>query len=62
MKPKAHPHRNGRASQRGFAVIFVLAMLTVMSAFAIHNSKTLHHLEQELKLIEAKQLGLYEAR
>lgn len=59
MKAKIHPHRNGRASQRGFAVIFVLVLMTVMTAFVVHNSRTLYHLEQELKLIETKQLGRY---
>mgnify|MGYP006906899796 CR=1 FL=1 len=62
MKSKHHSRRNGRANQRGFAVIIILALLTVMTAFALHNSKTLHHLEQELKLIESTQQGKYKAR
>lgn len=40
-------------------MIFVLVLMTVMTAFVVHNSRTLYHLEQELKLIETKQLGRY---
>ena len=62
MNSKPQRHRSNRSRQRGFAVIFVLAMLSVMTAFAIHNSRSLYFLEQELKLIEKDQAGAYEAR
>ncbi|MFT4589514.1 MAG: Tfp pilus assembly protein PilX [Limisphaerales bacterium] len=62
MKSKVKHHCGNRSGQRGLAVIFVLAMLSVMTAFAIHNSRTLYFLEQELKIIEKDQVGAYQAR
>ena len=62
MKSNPRRHRNNRAEQRGFAVILVLVLLSVMTAFAIHNSRSLYFLKEELKLIEKDQAGAYQAR
>jgi hypothetical protein len=45
-----------RAGERGWATLIVLALLTIMVTLMVANSLTLHHLNQELRLIEQRQL------
>src|SRR5438552_12357070 len=53
--------RSSRSAERGSAVLVILVMLSIMVTFAIANSRTTHHLQRELQLIEKRQLKRYES-
>jgi hypothetical protein len=46
-----------RSCEQGSATLVVLALLFIMAALALGNNRTLHHLHQELDLLEQRQLG-----
>ena len=50
------PFRHTRRSQRGFMVITMMAILTMMLIFVAASMRSLTHLRQDLKLVEAKQI------
>jgi hypothetical protein len=43
-------------SERGFAVIIVLALLLMMTAFVVGNNAVLYQLHLRLRLIDARQI------
>ena len=53
--------RSLQSAEHGSAVLVVLVMLSIMVAVAIANSRTTHHLQRELQLIEKRQLKRYES-
>src|ERR1051325_5111490 len=46
--------------QRGSAVFIVLALLAIVAAIVVANTRTLHHLKAELRLIDQEQQKKYE--
>jgi hypothetical protein len=52
MNRRQRPDR----SARGFAVIIVLALLMMMTAFVVGNNVVLYQLHHRLRLIEARQI------
>ena len=47
---------NARSSQRGYAVISLLVMLSVMLLFIMANLRYLRDLDRELRLTERQQI------
>lgn len=54
--------RGARARKRGSAVIVVLVLALVMGMLISDNGRVLHHLKQEIQLIEKKQQRRHDAR
>jgi Tfp pilus assembly protein PilX len=52
---KTLPASSGRRSQRGSAVIVIIAMLAIMIALISVNAISVRSLNQELRLLENKQ-------
>jgi type II secretory pathway component PulK len=50
------------ARQRGSAVLVVMVLLAVVAAIVVANTRTLHHLKGELRLIDQEQQKKYELR
>jgi len=46
----------GRRGEQGSATLVVFILLTLLVAMVIGNTRTLHHLKTELRLVEQKQL------
>jgi hypothetical protein len=46
---------SGRNGNRGSAILIVMALLGIMVLLFAVNSRTLHHLQQELKWIDERQ-------
>src|SRR5438045_3690704 len=61
MKLLNPPCCSSRSAERGSAVLVILVMLSIMVTFAIANSRTTHHLQRELQLIEKRQLKRHES-
>jgi type II secretory pathway component PulL len=61
MRMNTDDPRIGRSPdpERGSATLVVFILLTIMVAFIVANSVTLHHLRGELRLIEREQLKKY---
>lgn len=55
MKP---PFRS--SSQRGTALLVVMALLAIMSALMVCTAQPIFFVKRELKLIEKKQIQRYE--
>lgn len=52
-----HSYRSRKsASQRGVAVIVVLALLAIILLYITANARTLYYLGREIKLIERQQI------
>jgi Tfp pilus assembly protein PilX len=50
------PHRLSRAGQqRGSALLIVLVLLLLVSAFVVGNALALHHLRAELQRLDRQQ-------
>lgn len=45
-----------RANERGFVVIALLAVLTLMLIYAMATARVLNSLKQDIKLVEKKQI------
>jgi hypothetical protein len=45
-----------RSTQRGFATLFVLAILVVLSALALSRSRELIQVQDELRHLDARQV------
>jgi hypothetical protein len=62
------PHGSGglsvrarrRGRERGSAALVVFILLSLMVGLVLANAQALHHLKQELRLIEKRQLKKYE--
>lgn len=54
MKPRPHSQ-----TRRGSAVVIMLVILSILGIYVVANAKRLHQLEQELKIIERRQLERY---
>jgi hypothetical protein len=44
---------------RGFAVVAILVILSILGIFVVANAKRLHQLNQELKIVERRQIERY---
>jgi len=56
MKTRMKSHgQAGRGSQRGSAVIVVIALLAILLIYAVGNVRTLDHLGRELRLMDQVQ-------
>jgi hypothetical protein len=55
ISPETFPARS-RQRQSGVAVIVMLALLSIMLIYIAANSRSLSHLDRELKLIEQRQI------
>jgi hypothetical protein len=54
---RRHSYRSRKnASQRGVAVIVVLALLAIILLYISANARTLYYLDREIKLIERQQI------
>ena len=55
-----YPDRKSRGNQRGLAVIVVIVLLGVLAIIMASNIRTLQNLNDQLGLIEKKQLKHHE--
>jgi hypothetical protein len=58
---KARGWRPRGGGDRGFAVLVIFVLLTIMVVFVTSNALVLRHLHQEIKLVEKRQVKKYEA-
>jgi len=58
-KPVPALARHGK--ENGFAVLVVFILMSIMVVFVTSNALVLHHLHQEIKLVEKRQLKKFEA-
>ena len=59
IRSQATPGR--RHAQRGAAMLVVLGVLTIMAMLVVGNSRVLYSLDEDLRLIEKKQIKKLEA-
>jgi hypothetical protein len=50
------PHRHGRRRQRGFLVIAMLAIISIMLVYIAANLHVLAALKRDIRLVEQKQV------
>jgi len=56
MKISLHCQGRPQASQRGSAVVVVMALLSIMLMLAAANTVTLNWLKSEVRLVEKRQM------
>ncbi len=57
--PRSFRGDQPRGGEHGFATVIVLALLFVMIALILGNSRVIHALAQELRQVESRQLQKY---